>query len=74
MPEEKEAQNESAYPTYSWKKEGAKADKRAVLEAAAGLVIGKKFKRLFKSDDVLDGGRLEVEERTRRGASKSDNE
>ena len=43
----------------------AKVAKWAVLKAAAAYVTGKKPKRVSKSDDVLDGGRRHVDERTR---------
>ena len=52
----------------------AKVSKCAVLEAAAARANLKKTKRMFKSDDVLDGGRRDVDERTRRDLDDSDNE
>ena len=65
-------------------KEGRKTDPRtnkrckvakwAVSEAAAARADGKKTKRVTKSDDVLDGGRRDVDERTRRNLDESDNE
>ena len=42
----------------------AKVAKYTVSEAAAARAIGK-LKRVFKSDDVLDGRRRDVSERTR---------
>ena len=45
-----------------------KATKRSVPKAAAGAALGKKSKRMCKSDDVLDGGRRDVAEHTRRTA------
>ena len=46
----------------------------AVSEAAAARADGKKTKRVSKSDDVFDGGRRDVDERTRRAPDKSDDE
>ena len=52
----------------------AKVAKCAVSEAAAACADGKKTKRVSKSDDVLDGGRRDVDERTRRDLDESDDE
>ena len=52
----------------------AKVAKWAVSEAAAARADGKKTKRVSKSDDVLDGGRRDVDERTRRDLDESDDE
>ena len=52
----------------------AKVAKWAVSEAAAARADGKKTKRVSKSDDLLDGGRRDVDERTRRDLDESDNE
>ena len=52
----------------------AKVTKWAVTEAAAARADGKKTKRVLKSDDVLDGGRRDVDERTRRDLDESDDE
>ena len=52
----------------------AKVAKWMISEAAAARVIGKKLKRVSKSDDVLDGCRCDMEERTRRNLNESDNE
>ena len=46
----------------------------AVLEAESARLVGKKPKRSCKSDDVVDGDRRDVDERTRRDLDKSDNE
>ena len=43
-------------------------------EAAAARATGKKVKRVTKTDDVLDGGRSDVDKRTRRDFDKSDDE
>ena len=48
--------------------------KWAVSEAAAGRADGKKTMRVSKSDDVLDGGRRDLDERTRRDLDESDDE
>ena len=48
--------------------------KYAVLEAAATRADGKKTKRVSKSDDVLDGNRSDVDERTRRDLEKYDDQ
>ena len=48
--------------------------KWTVSKAAAARVTGKKLKRVSKSDDVLDGGCRDVNERTRRNHNKSDDE
>ena len=55
-------------------KERAMVAKRAVLEAAATLGIGQNHKRVCKSDDVLDGCRRDVDERTRRDPDEADDE
>ena len=65
-------------------KEGRQTDPRtnkratvakwAVSEAAAARADGKKTKRVSKSVDVLDGGRCDVDERTRRDLDESDDE
>ena len=52
----------------------AKVAKWAVSEAAAARADGKKTKRVSKSDGVLDGGRRDVDERTRRDLDDSDDE
>ena len=52
----------------------ANVAKWAVSEAAAARSDGKKTKRVSKSDDVLDGGRRYVDERTRRDLDASDDE
>ena len=52
----------------------AKVAKWAVSEAAAARADGKKTKRVSKSDDRLDGGRRDVDERTRRDLDDSDDE
>ena len=52
----------------------AKVAKRAVSEAAATFGIGKKLKRVCKSDDILDGCRNDVDERTRRNPDEADDE
>ena len=52
----------------------AKVAKWRVSEAAATRAFGKKPKRSCKSDDVLDCGRRDVDERTRRDLEESDDE
>ena len=52
----------------------AKVAKWAVSKAAAVGADGKKIKRVSKFDDVLDGGRRDVDERTRRDLDESDDE
>ena len=52
----------------------AKIAKLAVSEAEAARADGKKTKRLSKSDDVLDRGRRDVDERTRRDLDDYDDE
>ena len=52
----------------------AKVANWAVSEAAAARANGKKTKRVFKSNDVLDGGRRDVDERIRRDLDDSDDE
>ena len=52
----------------------AKVAKWAVSEAAAARADGKKTTRVSKSDDVLDGSRRDVDERTRRDFDESDDE
>ena len=51
----------------------AKVAKWTVSEAAAVRATGK-LKRVSKSDDVLDGRRRDVDERTRRDIDESDDE
>ena len=51
-----------------------KVAKWAVSEAAAARADGKKTKRVSKSDDDLEGGRQDVDERTRRDLDESDDE
>ena len=65
-------------------KEGRNTDSRtnkratvakwSVSEAAVARAAGEKPKRSFKSDDVLDGSRRDLDERTRRVLDKSDDE
>ena len=45
-----------------------------VSKAAAPRADGKTTKRVSKSDDVFDGGRRDVDERTRRDLDDSDDE
>ena len=52
----------------------AKVAKWAVSEAAVARAAGKKPKRSCKFDDVLDGSRRDVDERTRRDLDESDDE
>ena len=52
----------------------AKVAKWTVSEAAAARATGKKLKRVSKSDNVLDGCRRDVDERTRRNFDESDDE
>ena len=51
-----------------------KVAKWTVSEAAAARADGKKTTRVFKSDDVFDGSRRDVYERTRRDFDDSDDE
>ena len=65
-------------------KEGRNTDSRtntratvarwSVSKAAVARAVGKKPKRSFKSDDVLDGSRRDLDERTRRDIDESDDE
>ena len=50
----------------------AKVAQWSVSEAAVARAAGKKPKRSGKSDDVLDGSRRDVDERTRRYLDESD--
>ena len=52
----------------------AKVAKWSVSEAAVARAAGHKLKRSFKSDDVHDGSRRDLDERTRRDFDKSDDE
>ena len=52
----------------------AKVAKWSVSEAAVARADGKTTKRVSKSDDVFDGGRRDVDERTRRDLDDSDDE
>ena len=52
----------------------AKVAKWAVSEAAAARADGKTTKRVSKFDDVFDGGRRDVDERTRRDLDDCDDE
>ena len=52
----------------------AKVAKWAVSKSATARAVGKKTKRVSKSDDVFDGGRRDVDERTRRDLDDSDDE
>ena len=52
----------------------AKVAKWTVSKAAAARVAGKKLKRVSKSDDMLDGSRRDVDERTGRNLDESDDE
>ena len=56
------------------KNKRAKVAKWTVLEAAVASATGTKPTRSCKSDDVLDGGRRDVVECTRRDLDESDNE
>ena len=51
-----------------------KVAKCAVSEAASASLVGKKPTRSWKSNDVLDGNRSDVDELTRRVFNESDNE
>ena len=57
-----------------WTNKRSKVAEWAVSKAAAARVAGKQAKREHMSDDVLDGGRRDVDERTKRDIYKSDNE
>ena len=52
----------------------AKVAKWSVSEAAVARAFGKKPKRSFKSDDVFDGSRRDLDKRTRRDLDESDDE
>ena len=52
----------------------AKVAKWAVSKASATRGSGKELKRVCKSDDVLDNGRCDVDERTRRHPDEADDE
>ena len=56
-----------------WTNKRAKVVKWAVLKAAAARVAGKQAKREHKSDNVVDGDRRDVDERTRRDLYTTDN-
>ena len=56
------------------KNKRANVSKWALLKAAAARFAGKQAKQKHKSYDVLDGGRRDVDERTRRDLYKSDDE
>ena len=66
--------NKDGRQTDPWTNKRAKVAKWAVSEAAAAHTDGKKTKRVSKSDDVIDGGRRDVDECTRRDLDDSDDE
>ena len=66
--------NKEGRQTDSRTNKSTKVAKWAVSEAAAARADGKKTKRVSKYDDVLGGGRRDVDERTRRDLDESDNE
>ena len=75
MPKEDANQiNKEGCQTDSRTNTRAKVAKLEISEVAAARADGKKTKREFKSDDVLDGGRRDVDERTRRDLDESDDE
>ena len=75
LPKEDEYQiNKDGRQTDPRKTKRAKVAKWAVSEAAAARADGKKTKRVSKSDDVFDGGRRDVDERTRLDLDDSDDE
>ena len=74
LPKENEDQiKESDRQTDPWTNKRATVAKWKVSEAAAARATGK-LKRVSKSDDVLDGRRRDVDERTRRNFDESDDE
>ena len=66
--------NKDGRQTDPWTDKRAKVAKWAVSEADAARADGKTTKRVSKSDDVFDGGRRDVDERTRRDLDDSDDE
>ena len=66
--------NKDGRQTDSRTNKRAKVVKWAVSEAAAARANGKTTKRVSKSDDVFDGGRRDVDERTRLALDDSDDE
>ena len=75
MPKEDADQiNDEGRQTDSRTIKRSKVAKWAVLESASACLVGQKPKRSCKSNDVLDGDRRDVDERTRRVLDESDNE
>ena len=75
MPKEDADQiNDEGRQTDPRKNKRSKVAKWAVSEAASASFVGKKLKRSCKSNDVLDGDRRDVDERTRCNLDESDNE
>ena len=66
--------NKTGRQTDSRTNKRAKVAKWTESEAAAARVTGRKLKRVSNFDDVLDGGRRDVDKRTRRDLDKSDDE
>ena len=75
MPKEDAEQiNDEGRQTDSRTNKRSKVAKWAISEAASASLVGKKPKRSCKTNDVLDGDRRDVDERTRRVLDESDNE
>ena len=75
MPKEDADQiNYEGRQTDPWTNKRSKVAKWVVSEAASARLVGTKPKRSCKSNDVLDGDRRDVDERTRRDLDEFDNE
>ena len=75
LPKEDEDQiNKEDRNTDSPTNKRAKVAKWSVSETAVARAAGKKPKRSLKSEDVLDGSRRDLDERTRGDLDESDNE
>ena len=74
MPKDNENQIKEGCQTDPRTNKRANVAKWAVSEAAVARAEGKKTNRVSKSDDVVDGGRRDVDERTRHDLDKSDDE
>ena len=66
--------NDKGRQTDSRTNKRSKVAKWAVSEVASASLVGQKQKRRDKSNDVLDGNRRDVDERTLRVLDESDNE
>ena len=66
--------NDEGRQTDPWTNKRANVAKWAVSVAASASLVGTKPKRSCKSNDVLDGDRRDVDERTGRDLDELDNE